>query len=277
MKKHANDFAIAEMALVLGVSPSGYYHYCKRGLSKRATEDRRLLGLIKAVFERSRQTYGRIRVHRALAQQGVHCSEHRIARLMKAHGLVPKAAKRFKVTTKARSDAKTAPNTLAQAFSAQRPNEKWVSDLTYIWTSAGWLYVAVVMDLYSRKIIGLSMGKRITRELVISAFLQAMLMRGYPKELLYHSDRGSQYTSHAFQTLMRLYKIKVSMSAKGNCYDNAAMESFFHTLKLECTDDFKFETRNEAINAIFDYIQIFYNNERLHSYLGYNTPNGFEK
>jgi len=277
MKKHANDFAIAEMALVLGVSPSGYYHYSNRGLSKRATEDHRLLGLIKAVFERSRQTYGRIRVHQALVQQGVHCSEHRITRLMKAHGLVPKAAKRFKVTTKARSDAKTAPNTLAQDFSAQRPNEKWVSDLTYIWTSAGWLYVAVVMDLYSRKIIGLSMGKRITRELVISAFLQAMLMRGYPKELLYHSDRGSQYTSRAFQTLMKLYKIKVSMSAKGNCYDNAAMESFFHTLKLECTDDFKFETRNDAINAIFDYIQVFYNNERLHSYLGYNTPNDFEK
>ena len=133
------------------------------------------------------------------------------------------------------------------------------------------------MDLYSRKIIGLSMGKRITRELVIRAFLQAMLMRGYPKELLYHSDRGSQYMSRAFQTLMKLYKIKVSMSAKGNCYDNAAMESFFHTLKLECTDDFKFETRNDAINAIFDYIQIFYNNERLHSYLGYNTPNDFEK
>jgi putative transposase len=187
------------------------------------------------------------------------------------------AAKRFKVTTRANPAAKAAPNQLAQDFTAKKRNEKWVSDITYIWTNAGWLYVAVVMDLYSRKIIGLAMGDRINRELVIKAFLQAMLMRGYPTTLLYHSDQGSQYTSDDFQQLMKLYKIAVSISAAGNCYDNAAMESFFHTLKLECTDDIIFDTREEAMNAIFDYIQIFYNNGRMHSYLGYLSPNEFEQ
>jgi putative transposase len=277
MKNHATEFKIVEMASVLEVSVSGYYSYCNRGPSQRALEDMRLLTLIKQAFDASRQTYGRVRIRQALSRQGIVCSEHRIKRLMRQYGLVPKAAKRFKLTTKANSAVKSAPNQLAQNFSATKPNEKWVSDITYVWTRAGWLYVAVVMDLYSRKIIGLAMSNRINRELVIKAFLQAMLMRGYPVALLYHSDQGSQYTSREFQRLMKLYQVAVSMSATGNCYDNAAMESFFHTLKLECTDDRTFDTREEAITAIFDYIQIFYNNVRMHSYLGYQSPNEFEK
>lgn len=277
MKAYAHDFSIAEMAAIFGVTTSGYYSYCRRGPSQYVEEDKRLLGLIRNIFKESRATYGRMRMREALLEIGEICSQRRVSRLMKAAGLIPKAARRFKVTTKANSDATAAPNQLAQDFAAKKPNEKWVSDLTYIRTTTGWLYVAVVMDLYSRKIIGLSMGKRITKKLVINAFLQAMLVRGYPAEVLYHSDRGSQYTSNDFQKLMKLYKIKVSMSGKGNCYDNAAMESFFHTMKLECTDDLNFENREEAITTIFDYIEIFYNNHRMHSYLGYKSPSAFEK
>jgi len=277
MKTYANKFSIVEMAKIFEVSLSGYYGYSNRGLSQRSMEDASLLEDIKTIFYANRQTYGRYRIYLALREMGRTCSQRRVSRLMKGANLVAKARRRFKITTKANSDATAEPNKLAQNFAANKPNEKWVSDLTYIWTSAGWLYLAVVMDLFSRKIIGVAMGKRITRELVCKAFLQAMLHRGYPIKLLYHSDRGSQYTSNEFQDLMELYKIQVSMSGKGNCYDNAAMESFFHTLKLECTDDLNFQTRGEAMNNIFDYIEIFYNNQRMHSYLGYLSPNAFEK
>ena len=227
MKNQANDFKIVEMALVLDVSVSGYYSYCQRGVSEREKADQDLTVQIKAIFDQNRKAYGRVRMIEALQQQNIHCGERRIARLMKRARLVPKAAKRFKITTKASKTASVKPNRLAQDFTAVKANEKWVSDITYIWTRAGWLYVAVAMDLYSRKIIGLSMGNQINQDLVTRAFLKAMLNRGYPKAVLYHSDQGSQYTARAFQTLMRLYQVTVSMSAKGNCYDNAAMESFF--------------------------------------------------
>ena len=277
MKTYADKFSIVEMAKMFKVSLSGYYGYSNRGLSQRAMEDAGLLEDIKTIFYVNRQTYGRYRIYLALRGIGRTCSQRRVSRLMKGANLVAKARRRFKITTKANSEATAAPNKLAQNFAANKPNEKWVSDLTYIWTSAGWLYLAVVMDLFSRKIIGVAMGNCITRKLVCKSFLQAMLHRGYPIKLLYHSDRGSQYTSNEFQDLMELYKIQVSMSGKGNCYDNAAMESFFHTLKLECTDDLNFQTRGEAMNNIFDYIEIFYNNQRMHSYLGYLSPNAFEK
>lgn len=277
MKLHANKFSIVEMAKIFNVSQSGYYGYCSRGISQRAIDDGRLLEDIKTIFYANKQTYGRYRIYLALRGMGKSCSQRRVSCLMKEANLVAKARRRFKITTKANSDATAAPNKLAQNFTANKPNEKWASDLTYIWTAAGWLYLAVVMDLYSRKIIGLAMGNRITRELVCKAFLQAMLRRGYPINLLYHSDRGCQYTSNEFQDLMKLYQIQGSMCGKGNCYDNAVVESFFHTLKLECTDDLNFQTREEAMNNIFDYIEIFYNNQRMHSYLGYLSPNAFEK
>lgn len=277
MKEHADRYSIVEMAKILGITSSGYYSYCRRGVSQQALTDLRLLEKIKAIFIFNRETYGRYRIYIELKKLGEVCSQRRISRLMREHNLIAKARRRFKVTTKANSTAVTAANILDQNFLSKKPNEKWVSDLTYIWTSMGWLYLAVVMDLFSRKIIGIAMGNRITKELVCRAFLQAMLHRNYPGGLLYHSDLGSQYTSDYFQKLMKLYKVQVSMSGKGNCYDNAAMESFFHTLKLECTDDNKFETREEAKNIIFDYIETFYNNKRIHSYLGYLSPNVFEK
>lgn len=276
MKKYAKEFNIVKMAGIFDVTPSGYYSYCNRELSQHSIDDANLLEDIKTIFYANKEVYGRCRMYLELKKIGKTCSQHRVSRLMKEANLVAKARRRFKVTTKANSDATAAPNKLKQDFKANKPNEKWVSDLTYIWTSAGWLYLAVVMDLFSRKIVGMAMGNRITKELVCKAFLQAMLRRGYPVALLYHSDRGAQYTSNEFQKLMNLYKIQVSMSGKGNCYDNAAMESFFHTLKLECTDDINFNTREEAMNNIFDYIEIFYNNKRMHSHLGYLSPNAFE-
>jgi len=277
MKEHVNKFGIEEMAKVLAVAPSGYYSYCKRGTSQRALNDATLLGKIESIFYSNRETYGRYRIYLELKRQGETCSQRRISRLVKAHGMVAKARRRFRVTTKVNSAAAVAPNKLEQNFVANRSNEKWVSDITFIWTSIGWLYLAVVMDLFSRKIVGMAMSDRINKELVCKAFLQAMLHRGYPVSLLYHSDRGKQYISNNFQKLMKVYRIQTSMSGKGNVYDNAAMESFFHTLKLECTDDHKFVTREEAMNNIFDYIETFYNNKRLHSHLGYLSPNMFEK
>jgi putative transposase len=277
MKEHAGKYSIVEMAKILDVTPSGYYSYCNQKVSQRTLNDAKLLEKIKNIFFSSRETYGRYRIYVELKRSGEICSERRISRLMKANNLVSKARRRFKITTVKDSSAKAAPNKLDQNFGSSMPDEKWVSDITYIWTSAGWLYLAVVMDLFSRKIIGMAMGDRITKELVCKAFLQAMLRRGYPSKLLYHSDQGKQYTSNDFQDLMKLYKMQVSMSGTGNAYDNAAMESFFHTLKLECTDDLKFDTREEAMNDIFDYIETFYNNKRIHSYLGYLSPNVFEE
>jgi transposase InsO family protein len=277
MKEYSNKHSVVEMAKILGVTPSGYYSYCSQGISQRALNDSKLLEKIKDVFFSSRETYGRYRIYIELKRSGETCSQHRISRLMKENDLVSKARRRFKVTTRTDSTAKAAPNKLEQDFVSNIPNEKWVSDITYIWTSVGWLYLAVVMDLFSRKIIGMAMGSRITKELVCKAFLQAMLHRGYPSSLLYHSDRGKQYTSNDFQNLMKIYQMQVSMSGTGNAYDNAAMESFFHTLKLECTDNLQFETREEAMNNIFDYVEIFYNNKRIHSHLGYVSPNAFEE
>ena len=277
MKEHSNRHSIVEMEEILGVTSSGYYSYCNQRISQRVLNDIRLLEKIKSIFFSSRETYGRYRIYIELKKSGETCSQRRISRLMKENNFMSKARRRFKVTTKADATAKVASNKLDQNFVSNKPNEKWASDITYVWTSMGWLYLAVVMDLFSRKIIGVAMGERITKELVCKAFLQAMLYRNYPSDLLYHSDRGSQYTSDYFQKLMKLYKIQASMSNKGNCYDNAAMESFFHTLKLECTDDIKFDSREEAKNIIFDYIEIFYNNKRIHSHLGYVSPNVFEK
>jgi len=277
MKIHADKFSIVEMAKILGVTPSGYYDYCRRAPSQHVLDDIVLLKDIKAIFTLSRETYGRYRIYLELRRAGKACSQRRVSRLMREDNLVAKARRRFKITTKANSDAITVSNKLAQDFKADKPNEKFVSDITYIWTAAGWLYLAVVMDLFSRKIVGMAMGERITKELVCRAFMQAMLHRSYPNNFLYHSDRGSQYTSSELQKLVKMYLGNSSMSGKGNCYDNAAMESFFHTLKLECTDDVNFDTREEAMNNIFDYVQIFYNNQRIHSHLGYLSPNAFEK
>lgn len=272
MQDHSKAFSVKKMAKVLSVSRSGYYRYANSPPSHRSRQDKLLLEKIKMVHEENRQVYGSPRVHAQLQQEGILCGRKRVARLMRENGIVSKATKKIKITTKSNPQHTVAKNLLQQDFSATRPNEKWVSDITYVHTESGWLYVAAVLDLYSRCVVGLSMTKR----LVMKAFNQAIIRRGNPKEFIYHSDKGSQYTSHSFQELLKLQQVKVSMSGKGNCYDNAAMESFFHTLKNECVYSTNYVTREEAESHIFDYVETFYNPKRLHSYLNYLSPRTFE-
>lgn len=265
------------MAKVLGVSRSGYYRYHQAEPSHRAQANQVLLEKIKKIHQDNRELYGSPRIHAALKQQGVVCGHNRVARLMKKNNIQAKIPKRYKVTTKVNPALSAAKNLLDQDFSAQKPNEKWVSDITFISTREGWLYLAVILDLFSRKIVGMSMNSRMTSELVVRAFNQAALHRSYPKEFIYHSDRGSQYSSKEFQSLLKSYKILISMSGSGNCYDNAAMESFFHTLKTECVYLKEvYATRKEAEHDIFDYVETFYNARRLHSTLNYLSPRVFE-
>lgn len=266
------------MATVLGVSRSGYYRYVHAKPSHCAKANQALLEKIKKVHRENRELYGSRRIQAALKQEGVDCGRHRISRLMKKNHIEARIPKRYKVTTKVNPALRVAKNLLKQDFSARRPNEKWVSDITYIWTREGWLYLAVILDLFSRRVVGMSMDSTMTSALVIKAFNQAILHRNYPKEFIYHSDRGSQYASKEFQDLLKSYGIRISMSGSGNCYDNAAMESFFHTLKTECVYLKEvYATRKQAEQDIFDYVETFYNPKRLHSTLNYLSPRAFER
>lgn len=277
MKRQEGAHVVEKMSAVLGVSRSGYYGYRTRQPSLREQADNVYRNYIKQWFELSRETYGSERMQREFIKVGFNVSKRRIIRLMRGLQLVPKKRRFFRKTTVVDKKLPVAENKLAQQFIAAKPNEKWVSDITYVFTQEGWLYVAAILDLYSRKLIGLAMDNHLRAELVIRAFKQALLHRGTPGELLYHSDRGCQYTSHEFQALLNRYGITCSMSGTGNCYDNAAMESFFATLKTECVYFENFKTREEAKLKIFDYCEIFYNNQRTHSTLGYLSPKAIEE
>jgi putative transposase len=277
MRCHAREFSIERMSKVLNVSRSGYYRFLILGLSKRERANILLLDKIKKVHVESRQTYGSPRIYKALVAAGETCSKNRIASLMKKASVAAKMKKQFKVTTKVNTKAKTAPNVLKQEFTAQAPNQRWAADITYIATAEGWLYVAAVLDLFSRRIVGLAMSNRITTDLVLSALKQALTHRKPKAGLLHHSDKGCQYTSNAFQQLLKNYGIVASMSGTGNCYDNAVMESFFHTLKTEHIHFNYYHTREEAMQSIFEYVEVFYNRQRLHSTLQYLPPSLFEK
>jgi len=277
MKNHEHEFNIERMAQVFNVSRSGYYQFIHAEPSARRKENERLLGKIKNAHKDSRATYGSPRIHAELQAQGETCSRKRIARLMVKAGIKAKMKKSFKVTTKANPKATAAPNLLKQDFTAGAPNQRWVADLTYIATGEGWLYVAIVLDLFSRKIVGLAMDERMTADLVLKALEQAILHRKPQAGLIHHSDKGSQYTSHDFQSLLVLYGLIASMSGVGNCFDNAAAESFFHTLKTEHVYFEYYETREKARTSIFEYTWVFYNKKRRHSTLGYLSPDMFEK
>lgn len=276
MQEQETGFCVGRMSKMLGVSRSGYYRFTKAKPSCREQDQERLTMKIHAIYEASRQTYGSPRIHAELKEQGETCSRQRVARIMKQAGIVAKMTKKFKVTTKKNPKAKTAPNLLQQDFTAEQPNRRWVADLTYISTVEGWLYVAVVLDLFSRRIVGLAMGDRMTDDLVLAALEQALIHRNPLPGLLHHSDQGSQYTSHDFQKMLTNHQITASMSGKGNCYDNAAMESFFHTLKTEHVYFERYQTRDQAKHSIFEYIEVFYNRQRRHSTLDYKTPLTFE-
>ena len=276
MKEHAHEFSVERMSKMFKVSRNGYYKFLQSKPSKRSKENIELLEKIKKIHEDSRRTYGSPRVHAELLEQGEQCSRKRTAKIMRNAGIQAKMKKRFKVTTKVNPKAQAAPNLLQQDFTAPTANQRWVADITYIPTAEGWLYLAAVLDLYSRRIVGLAMSERMTADLVAIALEQALTRRKPSIGLIHHSDKGCQYTSHQFQALLKEKDIIVSMSGTGNCYDNAAMESFFHTLKTEHVHFEQFKTRHQAQTSIFEYIEVFYNRKRRHSTLGYLSPLAFE-
>jgi len=267
---------VRRMCAVLGVSPSGYYDWLKRLPSERQRANEQLLTAIRREYEASRQTYGSPRIQAALRQRGVRVGRQRVARLMRANGLVARGPWRRPRTTQRAPEAVAAPNLLGQDFTASRPDEKWVADITYIETLEGWLYLALVLDLFSRAIVGWAMADHLRATLVESALQMALGRRTPHGDLLHHSDQGSQYTSTLVQSLLAEHHIQVSMNGVGNCYDNAPMESFIGTLKTECADA-PFATRAQARQAIFEYLEVWYNRQRLHSSLGYLSPAAFEQ
>lgn len=274
MKDHVNIFPVKKMAKVLLVSRSAYY--TSQEPSLRSLENQEILKKINEVHKKSRNTYGSPRIYKELKKEGIKCSRIRIAKLMQKSQIRAKMKQAWKKTTKVKEGAVAEPNHLQQDFQTDQPNKKWVSDITYVYTQEGWLYVSATLDLFSRKIIGLAMGDNLKTSLVLKTLNQAFIHRQPEAGLLHHSDRGCQYTSNDFAMFMKKHEVKLSMSGTGYCYDNAVMESFFHTLKTEHTDLCNFRTREEAINSIFEYIEVFYNRQRLHSTLGYCSPMEFE-
>ncbi len=268
-------YPVRMMCDALKVSPSGYYDWQARPESPRARYNRQLTETIQQVHAESDGTYGSPRIHAELNATGHPCGRPKVARLMHLAGLKGCPKRRFRVTTK--SGLTRARNLLEQDFSAATTNQRWASDITYLWTGQGWLYLAVVMDLYSRRIIGWSMSRRINRHLVLDALNMALGQRRPNEELIHHSDRGVQYLSDDFQELLRANGITCSMSDKGSCYDNAVVESFFASLKRERIKRRNYRTRDEARADVFDYIERFYNRKRRHGYVGNISPVQFEK
>jgi transposase InsO family protein len=276
MQGHEQKFSLKRMCRVLKVSRSGYYAWKDRSLSQRAQENEVLLSQIRSIHQESRATYGSPRVYTALRHIGWSCSRKRVARLMRQHRIVGKKAhRRAPITTQARPGDRIAPNWLKREFSAAGPNQKWAGDITYIDTQEGWLYLAVILDIYSRRVVGWAMGEHIDEELTGAAWRMARQDRQPEAGLLHHSDRGRQYTSQAYQDQLAQVPCQVSMSRIGNCYDNAVVESFFATLKAECADQ-SFKTKQEARTTIFEYIEGWYNRKRLHSTLDFLSPAEFE-
>ena len=275
IRRRRDLYPVRMMCDALKVSSSGYYDWQGRPESRRAAYDRHLTETIRQVHAESDGIYGSPRVHAELNEVGLPCGRPKVARLMHKAGLRGCPKRRFRVTT--RSGMTRAKNLLKQDFSAEMPNQRWASDITYLWTDQGWLYLAVVMDLYSRRIIGWSMSRRINRHLVVSALSMALDQRRLNDDLIHHSDRGVQYLSDDFQERLKKNGITCSMSDRGSCYDNAVVESFFASLKRERTKRRIYQTRNEARADVFDYIERFYNRKRRHGYVGNISPVQFEK
>lgn len=277
IKDHRKQYPLSLVCEVLQVSSSGYHKWLKKKVSFRAIENQRILEVIRLHYNKSKATYGLPRIFAAMRKEGLMVNKKRVARLMRENNIKAKTKRRFRITTVQNSKAAASENLLNQNFNASTENKIWTSDITYIWTKEGWLYLAVVMDIYSRKIVGWSIDSSLSTELVIRALMMAVLHRNPQKGIIFHSDRGSQYTSSSFRELLKKFGIVQSMSSTGNCYDNAITESFFHTLKTEHTYWNKYQTRKEAKRSIFEYIEINYNRRRLHSSLGYASPVEFEQ
>jgi len=277
MDEHRDKFHVSTMCAALGVSRSGYYEWRARTPSRRAEEDNRLLRLIREVHQESRENYGDYKTWRALRDRGETCGRHRVTRLRRLDGLVAKRVRRFRQTYVARSNHEpVAPNLLNRNFTATRPNQVWVTDITFVPTRRGWLYVAAVVDLFARRIVGWAMSQRIDQQLVLDALHMAVKRRRPEPGLIIHSDQGQQYVGAVYRARLKHYGIVQSMSRKGNCLDNAVAESFFSNLKNELVHHAVFEDRDAARTAIFEYMEVFYNRLRLHQSLGFTTPVDFE-
>jgi len=274
--QHCSLYGVQKMCRVLGASRSGYYGWKRQPQSKRQKENEKILMEIRESHKNSNRAYGSPRITEDLQANGTKCGENRVARLMKNNGIVGKAKKKFKATTNSRHNLPVAENVLNQNFTAEKPNTVWVSDITYVPTLEGWLYLVVILDLFSRQVVGWAMSDRMTSGYVVKALYQAIGRRHPPSGCIFHSDRGVQYASSDFRDTLKAFAFIQSMSRKGNCYDNAVAESFFHTLKTEHVYEYRYETRAEARQSIFDYIEMFYNRRRRHSALGYRSPVSFE-
>lgn len=269
-------FPVGALCEAVGVSRSAYYAWRSSGPSARELANERILAEIRAIHVENEARYGSPRVVDELRERGHEVGKHRVARLMRENGIFARMRRRFRHTTDSKHKLPVAPNLLEQNFTATAPNQAWVGDITYIWTAEGWSYLAVLLDLYSRRVVGWALRKSLSRELAVSALQHAVTCRRPPAGLVHHTDRGSQYASQEYRNLLAAHGVRCSMSAAGNCYDNAVAESFFATLKKELVHGCAFETRSEAYDAISDYIENYYNAKRRHSAAGNQSPINFE-
>lgn len=277
MEAEKAQFPITVMCQVLNISPSGYHAWRRRPESRRASQDRQVLAEIRAVHQARRQTYGSPRVHAELRAQGRPVGRHRVARLMRQSGLQARRRRRYRQTTHSQHPPPIADNVLKRQFTVEHPHRAWVADITYLWTLEGWLYLSVILALYSRRVIGWAMGPPIDTALALRALHMALANRPVGAGLVHHSDRGSQYASRAYRAVRAAQGITASMSRAGDCWDNAVAESFFATLKVEGLQQTVFPTRAAARPVIFEYMEGFYNPRRRHSSLGYRSPVDYER
>ena len=277
VEENSGAFSTERLCQIMNVSSRGYRAYRSRPISQRQREDMVLLAHIREQHRLSLNSYGRPRMTEELKEIGLKVGHRRVGRLMRQNGISVVRTRKYKVTTDSNHKFNIAPNLLNRNFESDRPNQKWVVDISYIWTREGWLYLAVVLDLHSRRVIGWAVSNRMKRDLAIRALDMAIALRRPPKGCIHHSDRGSQYCSHDYQKILRKHGFKVSMSGKGNCYDNAAMETFFKTIKAELIWRHSWQTRRDVEIAIFEYINGFYNPRRRHSTLGWKSPLAFER
>ena len=273
--QHRRYYAVRRMCRVLGVSPSGYYDWVDRPASARSQRHQRLTAQIQVLHQASRETYGAPRIHRDLVEAGEVVGKNTVAMLMRRSEIVPKTVRKFRVTTDSRN-TRPAPNILHRRFSVPAPNRCWVSDMTFIPTREGWLYLTVILDLFSRAVVGWAMDRRMTSKMNIDALQMALSRRCGQAPAMLHSDQGSQYAAADYQAMLKQYAICCSMSRKGDCWDNAVAESFFHTLKTELVHHEDYRTRKAARTSIFEYIEVFYNRQRRHSHLDQQAPLAYE-
>lgn len=278
IKTYRSTFTVKKMCQTLNVSRSGYYNFLGRSQSNRAIETEVLIQKIQSIYDESRQTYGSPRIAEALKDYGISCSRPRTARLMQRAGIKAKTPKKYTVTTDSKHSYPVSPNLLNQRFYTESINQIWVGDITYIKTWEGWLYLTIILDLYNRKIVGWSMSNRLTANTTTIPALNHAVQQCCPLPgLIFHSDRGSQYACDDYRKRLKECGFKQSMSGKGNCYDNAVAESFFHTLKTELVYHETYKTRDQAKSSLFEYIEVFYNRFRKHSALGYKSPEQYEQ